>query len=88
MQVTTILPLPADVARCRGFRQRTEFDEPEVCPIRETCLRFLSPVRSGFEGRQVWLVPNPPGGTAGSGTAGGDMSRCELLMPVTVSPPG
>lgn len=56
MQASTesIPRLPADIARCDGFRQRSEFAEPEVCPIRDTCLRFLSKVPPGLRMVRLW----------------------------------
>lgn len=56
--------LSADIARCHGNRQHKVGGPMLACPLRDNCLRFLSPPH---ELRQVYLVPNPSA----------DLSQCD-----------
>lgn len=68
--------LPADVARCEGWIYADEkYDKRSECPARFECMRWLSPVRKGFEMRQRWTMPVASGGEAnddGDASGGGE----------------
>lgn len=44
--------LPTDVARCNG---KIYSKGVHACPCRDNCLRFVSPVKPGFEQQQRWV---------------------------------
>lgn len=44
--------LPADFSRCNGTICSNGV---HVCPHRDNCLRFISPVKPGFEQQQRWV---------------------------------
>lgn len=70
--VELIRILPTDVARCEGWIYADEkYKERKECPARFECMRWLSPVRKGFEIRQRWTMPVADVGNVESGGGGG-----------------
>lgn len=61
--MTVIRKLNRDIARCKGVLQG-----PWVCPIKDTCLRHLSPPVDDW---QLYVIPKMP-----------ESGDCDLYMPV------
>jgi len=67
-KVELVRILPADVARCEGWLYADEaYKDRKECPARFECMRWLSPVRKGFEMRQLWTMPVAVIGSGGGG---------------------
>lgn len=70
--------LPADVARCEGWIYADEkYDKRSECPARFECMRWLSPVRKGFEMRQRWTMPVA---TESSGESNASCGECRDFL--------